>query len=144
MADPKNFAKAIAAGKIKSVPTGELVVVRALEDQQADAADDSQIIQIDTDDAKSPAWDASSFGKIPGPQNIVRCPPINWAKYHVVGDSLDKLHDEQVLRPTSGQPRKDSELTRASEHVVASPYRPFVDKVPDPPMRTRSVSKKEL
>ncbi|KKA26732.1 hypothetical protein TD95_000870 [Thielaviopsis punctulata] len=45
-----------------------------------------------------------SWTKLPSEQNIVRCPPINWAQYAVVGESLDKLHAEQVKRPNGGVP----------------------------------------
>ncbi len=46
-----------------------------------------------------PAW-----LNLPKPQTLVRCPPINWAQYGVVGDSLEKLHAEQVAAPTPGAP----------------------------------------
>ena len=68
---------------------------------------------------------ASPIQKIPRPQEVVRCPPINWAKYHVVGDSLDKMHEEQRRRPTASL--SYSEPPRG--HVVAAPYSPFVDKI---------------
>lgn len=48
---------------------------------------------------KPPAWQ-----NLPKPQTVVRCPPINWAQYGVVGDSLDKLHAEQLAAPTPGAP----------------------------------------
>jgi len=41
---------------------------------------------------------------LPTPQSVVRCPPINWAQYGVVGDSLEKLHAEQMAAPTPGVP----------------------------------------
>ncbi|KAI0535738.1 hypothetical protein GGR58DRAFT_477944 [Xylaria digitata] len=41
---------------------------------------------------------------IPRPQNVVRCPPINWSQYAIVGESLDKLHNEQTQRPAQGTP----------------------------------------
>ncbi|KAI8632091.1 hypothetical protein F5Y19DRAFT_493003 [Xylariaceae sp. FL1651] len=44
------------------------------------------------------------WAAIPKPQNIVRCPPINWSQYAVVGESLDRLHNEQVMRPAQGTP----------------------------------------
>lgn len=47
---------------------------------------------------------AAAWRKLPKPQNVVRCPPINWAQYGVVGGSLDKLHAEQVAAPTPGAP----------------------------------------
>ncbi|PGH08471.1 hypothetical protein AJ80_07870 [Polytolypa hystricis UAMH7299] len=101
------------------------------------------------------------FPKVPAPQNIVRMPPINWAKYHVIGEPLDKLHDEQRVRPWSGEPRRDSagmaaalgtggggalqhqqqqqpQAVRAPEHFIAAPYRPFVDRLETGQGRTRS------
>ncbi|KAM7189980.1 hypothetical protein V8F20_009914 [Naviculisporaceae sp. PSN 640] len=41
---------------------------------------------------------------LPKAQTVVRMPPINWAQYGVVGESLDKLHAEQIAAPTSGTP----------------------------------------
>ncbi|KAF9879881.1 hypothetical protein CkaCkLH20_02692 [Colletotrichum karsti] len=41
---------------------------------------------------------------LPKPQNVLRCPPINWSQYAVVGDSLDKLHADQISRPSQGTP----------------------------------------
>lgn len=49
---------------------------------------------------------ATPFPRIPQPQNVVRMPAINWAKYHVVGESLDKLHEEQRRRPDPGEPSR--------------------------------------
>jgi hypothetical protein len=79
------------------------------------------------------------FPSIPGPQNIVRCPPINWSKYHIVGESLDKLHEEQKTRPISGEPstdRGDSKPpapsreppSRAEEALIAAPLRPLAGR----------------
>ncbi|CAK7272977.1 hypothetical protein SEPCBS119000_005408 [Sporothrix epigloea] len=42
--------------------------------------------------------------KLPQPQNIVRMPPINWNKYAVVGEGLEKLHADQIRRPPVGAP----------------------------------------
>lgn len=47
----------------------------------------------------APPWQT-----LPKPQTVVRCPPVNWAQYGVVGESLDKLHSEQVAAPTPGAP----------------------------------------
>ncbi|KAK4158136.1 hypothetical protein C8A00DRAFT_11047 [Chaetomidium leptoderma] len=52
-----------------------------------------------TDTTQPPPWH-----KLPKPQSVVRCPPINWAQYGVIGESLDKLHAEQVAAPTPGAP----------------------------------------
>ncbi|KAI1907830.1 hypothetical protein LOZ12_004177 [Ophidiomyces ophidiicola] len=86
----------------------------------------------------------TTFGDIPKPQNIVRMPPINWSKYHIVGEPLDKLHEEQRRRPFSGEPRRDAlpPIHRSPEHFIAAPYRPFTESL-DSPMRTRSSNKKK-
>jgi hypothetical protein len=65
----------------------------------------------------------ASFSRIPGPQNIVRMPPVNWDKYHIVGESLDALHEQQRKWPGS-LPGGDN---RGREHSVAAPYSPFYD-----------------
>lgn len=86
----------------------------------------------------------TGFGKIPKPQDVVRMPPINWAKYHIVGEPLDRLHEEQRRRPSPGEPRRDTPtlIQRAPEHVIAAPYRPFTDRL-DSPMKTRSSNKRK-
>jgi hypothetical protein len=71
------------------------------------------------------------WGQLPKPQNVVRCPPVNWNKYAVVGESLDKLHADQVKRPTEGKPQilgADGKLhfggdaLRRTIDGVAAPY----------------------
>ncbi|KAL6878658.1 hypothetical protein J3F83DRAFT_723417 [Trichoderma novae-zelandiae] len=89
----------------------------------------------DTDD-REPAWIAHS---IPKAQDVVRCPPINWSQYAVVGESLDKLHNEQVSRPTQGTPAtlgaggmyqfKGGDGKQEEYPGVAAPYAPLKDKI---------------
>ena len=85
---------------------------------------------------------SETFGHIPGPQNVVRCPAINWAKYHVVGEGLDRLHEQQKLRPEPGEPEREDESEPEPEKppkaVVAAPYSPWVDKLPKSSIITRS------
>ncbi|KAH9902247.1 hypothetical protein F4778DRAFT_116219 [Xylariomycetidae sp. FL2044] len=80
------------------------------------------------------------WATLPKPQNIVRCPPINWSQYAVVGESLDKLHNEQVLRPAQGQPAvvgadgrfefKGDGVGRQERYTgVAAPYAPGKDRL---------------
>ncbi|RYP03542.1 hypothetical protein DL764_005097 [Monosporascus ibericus] len=86
-----------------------------------------------------PPWSA-----LPGKQNVVRCPPINWAQYAVVGESLDRLHSEQQRRPAQGAPAvvgHDGRFEFAAEGAgarghtdepylgVAAPYSPLRDRV---------------
>ena len=119
------------------------------EEEEEDDEEDGSVMEIDREEAQRGNADdplrPSTFGPIPTPQNIVRCPPINWAKYHVVGKPLEKLHEEQRSRPSPGIPHQDEVRSQvadgAAEAVIAAPYRPFVDKVPEP-MRTRSGGKR--
>ncbi|KAK1600434.1 uncharacterized protein LY79DRAFT_664718 [Colletotrichum navitas] len=48
--------------------------------------------------------DPQPWETLPKPQNVVRCPPINWSQYAVVGESLDKIHSDQIARPSQGAP----------------------------------------
>lgn len=75
---------------------------------------------------------------LPRMQNVVRCPPINWSQYAVMGESLDKIHKDQLDRPVEGTPQRigpDGNLIYGGEgerreHVgVYAPYDPMRDKV---------------
>ncbi|KAI0402744.1 hypothetical protein F4802DRAFT_574240 [Xylaria palmicola] len=91
--------------------------------------------------------DPPPWASIPKPQNIVRCPPINWSQYAVVGESLDKLHNEQVLRPAQGAPAvltpdgrfefkggDGGGVGKQERYVgVAAPYAPGKDKLEGKP-----------
>ena len=145
LADPAGFANAVAWGEVKTTRSGGLVVGPDPKAQWEEPANGLQngITDTDEDADNELTRRAAKFEDIPGPQNVVRCPPVNWAKYHIIGDPLDKLHEEQRSRPTPGQPHMDEEPTRAPEHVIAAPYSPWTDRLPESSMRTRSVAKKE-
>lgn len=136
-ADPEGFARELAAGRLRTEDRG--AVIQFTDDPDDDDDDDEMKTEDDSKDGikqkgdKSPA---SRFGRIPPPQNIVRTPPINWAKYQVVGEPLDRMHAEQLRRPYSGEPRRET----APEYVLASPYRPLVDHL-DTPARLARPSK---
>ncbi|GJC92225.1 hypothetical protein ColKHC_01051 [Colletotrichum higginsianum] len=77
---------------------------------------------------------------LPKPQNVVRCPPINWSQYAVVGESLDKIHADQMARPSQGAPatlgpngsyefKGDSGGNQTPFIGVAAPYNPGKDKI---------------
>lgn len=145
VADPEAFAADIVGGKVKTASGNRLLAGSNLEKAykaSVDGIQDSALASDSEEDDQRSSHTASRFGSVPGPQNIIRCPPINWAKYHIVGEALDKLHEEQRARPTPGQPRRDDDPLRAPKHVIAAPYSPWTDKVPHSPMRTRSFSKK--
>jgi hypothetical protein len=79
----------------------------------------------------------TGFPAVPLPQDVVRCPPIEWAKYNIVGESLDKLHRDQQAHPgEAGSSQRDS--------VVAAPYNPFLDKLdPRPVLEATSSTRKD-
>jgi hypothetical protein len=75
------------------------------------------------------------FGKVPNPQKVFRMPPVNWSKYQVVGEALDRLHEAERRRPSPGSPfveiDADDEMgssTPEEPYVMAAPYQPFHDQ----------------
>ncbi|KAK2882706.1 hypothetical protein FQN49_000068 [Arthroderma sp. PD_2] len=121
---------------------------RGEDDREGGGESDTGAMDVDQDKQLQPndsgGNQANRLGNIPKPQNIVRMPAINWAKYHIVGEPLDKMHEEQRLRPTPGEPRSDTPssttTSRSPEHILAAPYRPFVDKI-DPRIKARNGNK---
>jgi hypothetical protein len=101
--------------------------------QRTDARKDSAHV-----DAKAPC---TRFPAIPQPQNIVRCPPVEWAKYHIVGEPLDKMHEEQRKWPGSSEPPRIANGMRAPPHSVTAPYSPFKDGVAKSKAPSPSTSK---
>ncbi len=130
---PEAFVDALKAGKLNKAPPRSLVDL----DDEAESDEEKPDNRVADSDKSERHCD---FGQFPNPQSVIRAPPINWAKYHIVGKSLDKLHDEQRQRPEPGSPRRD-EYGRPPEHVIAAPYRPFVDKLEPVPDSTRKESK---
>ncbi|KAL2113639.1 hypothetical protein VUR80DRAFT_3093 [Thermomyces stellatus] len=81
-----------------------------------------------------------AWSQLPARQDVVRCPPINWSKYAVVGESLDKLHAEQRASPNLGAPATlgpggtyefKGEGERRELVGVAAPYTPGRDTIVD-------------
>lgn len=64
-----------------------------------------------------------SFSQIPGAQNVVRMPHINWEKYHIVGEVLEQMHEQQRRWPGVSLDAQD----KGREFSVAAPYSPFHD-----------------
>ncbi|WEW58619.1 hypothetical protein PRK78_004087 [Emydomyces testavorans] len=146
---PEAFAREVISGKL-TVTEGGMNLFRP-QPLETDGGENSEHgdkhdmhMHVGGDQQKKRENSSVKFGQIPKPQDIVRMPPINWAKYHIVGESLDKLHEEQRRRPSAGEPRKEmlTPIQRAPEHVIAAPYRPFTDKL-DSPMKTRSSNKRK-
>ncbi len=152
-ADPEAFAAALMAGRVKTARKGgdgfgisprpddlftTLVADAAAHENRTEDADERER------PASSPP--ASQFEDMPGPQDVIRAPPINWAKYHIIGEPLDRLHEEQKARPTSsGRPRRGvGEVQAAPKHVIAAPYSPWTDTLlSENQIRTRGVARKD-
>ncbi|KAF5003038.1 hypothetical protein FDECE_10384 [Fusarium decemcellulare] len=137
--DPESFVKDLVAGKINAPTNGD----------SDDDDDDGDQGQPNTDNQqRDNAGEGSSkqrtnsepraWTSLPQPQNVVRCPPINWSQYAVVGDSLDRLHNEQVNRPSQGTPAVigtngmyefKGEGKQEKYMGVAAPYAPTQDRL---------------
>lgn len=67
-----------------------------------------------------------SFPRIPGPQTVVRMPHVNWDKYGVVGEPLERLHNQQQKWPGTTAAYGQE---RGREYTIAAPYSPFLDHI---------------
>lgn len=151
VAEPEAFIREMRAGQLQSGNSKPDILAPTLSDSMPDSMEtdygsrneQDQRDSADTSRSPSPDHASSRFPPMPTPQNIFRCPPVNWAKYHIAGEPLDKLHEEQRQRPSLGEPARDMGGTRAPTHVIAAPYSPFTDRSGElHPMQTRRGSKK--
>ncbi|EEP76522.1 predicted protein [Uncinocarpus reesii 1704] len=95
---PETFAREIIKGNL--VVSGGEMDIFSLQSHEGDGEESDHGHQKKEGQNTSPA-----LGTIPKLQNVVRMPPVNWAKYHIVGEPLDRLHEEQRRRPSLGEPR---------------------------------------
>ncbi|KAK0737611.1 hypothetical protein B0T21DRAFT_392694 [Apiosordaria backusii] len=107
LSDPAAFVADLTSGKVGQKEEGLFGGSPPSDDSDDDSDNDDEDGDDDTkkqdgeaNKEKEPAW-----RKLPKPQTVVRCPPINWSQYAVVGESLDKLHAEQLKAPTPGVPQ---------------------------------------
>jgi len=108
--DPEQFVKDLEQGRLShSSRTG-------LEQLDSGSPEDQPRNQ-----------DASKFGTFPTAQSVVRAPPVEWAKYHIVGQPLDRLHEVQQHYPGFTNSRTPVEAVQP--HEIAAPYRPFIDRI---------------
>ena len=144
--DPRAFAEALKRDEVKmrdTAGTGGLGRFDDIEDDE-DAQDNGT--EIDNDEMSTsptspitPSTPLHSFGPIPTPQNVVRTPKINWAKYHVMLKPLENIQKSENQNPTEGTPRTDQALKqeisrmqglgRQDEAVLAAPYDPWKDEL---------------
>ncbi|KAH8885179.1 hypothetical protein GQ53DRAFT_598083, partial [Thozetella sp. PMI_491] len=108
LAEPGAFLADLQTGHVHQ--EGDLLFPRPVQMQAQEDDDDGSLAPAQPADQKPRKGKKQgrtakkSWHNLPKPQNVVRCPPLNWAQYGVVGESLDKLHAEQVAAPTQGVP----------------------------------------
>ncbi|KAF4624650.1 hypothetical protein G7Y89_g13517 [Cudoniella acicularis] len=140
--DPEGFSNALAKGDIKTRGDGLFKPNPITDDNEDEDEDDEEgesggeNMRMDLD---KEAEGKKNWTSIPAPQNVVRCPPINWTQYAIVGESLNKLHKDQQARPSEGMPQRvgpDGQLLfggegqrRAADIGVAAPYQPSKDRI---------------
>lgn len=140
--DPDHFKTELAAGRLnESRPRlGDLRAILDEEDDDEDENDEEEVklgaaqegesIKSHPEDSKSSptskkdADTAKSFPRIPGPQSVVRMPPVNWDKYGIVGEPLESMHAQQRRWPGS---TSSIGQEKGREHTIAAPYSPFLD-----------------
>jgi hypothetical protein len=142
VSDPQGFVHSIQAQRIQPSKTNVDPLSPTLADISGSLLDSISGVgneqcngdgdgRKDSADVESGAHTSTKFPTIPQPQNIIRCPPVNWAKYHIVGESLDKIHKEQRQYPGSVEPSRSQQGAKAPPHAVSAPYSPFTDSVGD-------------
>jgi hypothetical protein len=143
LAEPEKFIDALAKGGLAPVRSGKIIPVlsRNLDSENGlqENEDAEMVDALSVDEHQKTDPSRPRFPPIPTPQNIVRMPPVNWAKYGIVGDALDKMHEEQRTNPTLGDPEFMAKRTtqpipldhnqpsseKAPRHVFAAPYNPL-------------------
>ena len=121
--DPEAFAKAISSGEIRTGSQQDLLSVLDTEHspENTDKSNQPASCQEETENPEP------GFGQIPRAQSVIRCPPINWAKYRVIGNALDALHEQRTRDPLAGD-TPDYDTTKGP-HLIAAPYSPWRDKL---------------
>ncbi|KAI1000775.1 hypothetical protein K3495_g7424 [Podosphaera aphanis] len=142
--EPDSFARALTSGEIKMRP--DPLFNSDYSDYEDPECDDNSSFAA-AHQLQVPASLAGAWEKLPAPQNIVRTPPINFAQYAVISESLDKLHSDQLARPNEGAPLQIGpggeyiSITEGSRRKfdmgVAAPYQPLRDKIIPKPSSTK-------
>jgi hypothetical protein len=136
--EPELFKSELAAGRLKEQKPRIADLQSILDHESSDDDDEEVVLGASMDDAEPKGPNTSSpdpdtvmkedkppFGRIPGPQNVVRMPYINWDKYHITGEPLDSMHEQQRKWPGNFAYGQD----RGREYTVAAPYSPWLDSV---------------
>ena len=151
--DPGAYVQAIKSEKVKTTSDlsilGQPLNLEPLNDHDKDNSDYDDDGDGDNNDDVSVTKESetgqteqldSQFWEFPRAQNVVRCPPVNWAKYYVAGEPFENMHEDQRRRPTAGDSHGDDSARR--NHVILAPYSPWKDKLLESSMKTRSESRR--
>lgn len=106
--DPEAFVEHLKASKLSTNPRQGVDV----------DCDDGSENEAQNNDPSEP-----QFPRFPTAQNVVRAPPVEWTKYGIVGEPLDKMHEAQRRYPGGSQ--------NSQPHQIAGPYKPFSDRLND-------------
>ena len=123
--EPVLFRTELAGGRLKEQSPKVGNLLQSILDEAGSDDDDDEVVFGGSEDTHMKDSEDSSppFGQMPGPQNVVRMPYVNWDKYHISGEPLDALHEQQRKWPGSFSYRQD----RGREQAVAAPYSPWLD-----------------
>jgi len=129
---PELFAEELAAGRLRQ-ELNHFDPLRATF--ESDSSDEDENMEESSHSVEQDA----KFHKFPSAQNVFRAPHINWSRYNIVGEPLDRMHKEQRLKPGQG----DMSRGDVPVQVIAAPYSPFTDKLSEQqPSVERSASNK--
>ncbi|KAE9373192.1 hypothetical protein N431DRAFT_438530 [Stipitochalara longipes BDJ] len=152
---PEEFGRALESGAIRTRNDPLYHPGDYVEDEDDGEEEDGDVVMGGVNGSKHKGEKVKKVGKagkgdkmerekwepLPAPQNVVRCPPINWNQYAVVGESLEKIHKDQLERPSEGFPARlgsDGQLVSGGEGprrqsevgaVIAAPYQPGRDRI---------------
>lgn len=128
--EPELFKTELAAGRLQEQKP-KIADLQAILDHEGSDDDDDEVVlgasagDGDTEMTPAGAPDMKpAFDRIPGPQNVVRMPYINWDKYNIAGSPLDAMHEQQRRWPGTAYG-----LEKGREHTVAAPYSPWMDSL---------------
>ena len=134
---PELFAEELKAGRLKEQQPSLGDLKAMLDEADEDDGEDEAALRAsrdeDADEAQQDLPECASrddiaFDRIPGPQQVVRMPHINWEKYHIVGEPLDRMHEQQRKWPGSNFAYDSANsIGRGREHVVTAPWSPWLD-----------------
>ncbi|KAI0141358.1 hypothetical protein BJ166DRAFT_597652 [Pestalotiopsis sp. NC0098] len=123
LADPLAFIKDLEEGKVQMGGSGLMSSLNHDSDDSDSSSSDDDDAEVEPMDLtgkdeqgkgvtkndskaarpqKKPKPPRKPWSQLPSKQSVARTPAINWSQYAVVGESLDKLHNEQVARPSQG------------------------------------------